>query len=36
MTTGLTPTLVFWALYNSLLVEGDDASRQNLRYRIET
>jgi hypothetical protein len=32
----LTPTLVFWALYNSLLVEGDDASLQNLSYRIET
>jgi hypothetical protein len=31
----LTPTLVFWALYNSLLVEGDDASRQNLTYSIE-
>ena len=34
--TWLTPTLVFWSLYNSLLVEGDDASRQNLSYRIET
>ena len=32
----LTPTLVFWALYNSLLVEGDDAGLQNLSYRIET
>jgi len=32
----LTPTLVFWALYNALLVEGDDQSRQTLRYRIET
>ncbi len=32
----LTPTLVFWSLYNSLLVEGDDASNQNLSYRIET
>lgn len=32
----LTPTLVFWALYNSLLVQGDDASEQTLRYRIET
>jgi hypothetical protein len=32
----LTPTLVFWSLYNSLLVEGDDASQQNLSYRIET
>jgi len=32
----LTPTLVFWALYNSLLAEADDASLQNLGYRIET
>jgi len=32
----LTPTLVFWSLYNSLLVKGDDASRQTLSYRIET
>ena len=32
----LTPTLVYWTLYNSLLVESDDASQQNLRYRIET
>jgi len=30
----LTPTLVFWSLYNALLVEGDDASRQNLEYTI--
>ncbi len=34
--TRLTPTLVFWSLYNSLLVEADDASLQNLSYRIET
>jgi len=34
--TSLTPTLVFWALYNSLLAEADDASLQNLSYRIET
>ncbi len=33
---GLAPTLVFWTLYNSLLVAGDDASRQTMRYRIET
>jgi hypothetical protein len=32
----LAPTLVFWALYNSLLAEANDASRQNLGYRIET
>jgi hypothetical protein len=32
----LTPTLVFWTLYNSLLVKGDDASAQTLSYRIET
>ena len=31
----LTPTLVFWALFNSLLVEGDDASGQTITYRIE-
>ncbi|MCK9995709.1 MAG: hypothetical protein KAH56_05445 [Candidatus Krumholzibacteria bacterium] len=34
--TQLTPTLVFWALYNSLLAEADDASLQNVSYRIET
>jgi hypothetical protein len=34
--TQLTPTLVFWALYNSLLAEANDASLQNLSYRIET
>jgi len=32
----LTPALVFWSLYNSLLVEGDDASRQTLRYTLQT
>lgn len=32
----LTPTLVFWSLYNSLLAQGDDASEQTLHYRIET
>jgi len=32
----LAPTLVFWSLYNSLLVAGDDASLQTMRYRIET
>ncbi|MEN8008352.1 MAG: hypothetical protein ABFS42_15170 [Candidatus Krumholzibacteriota bacterium] len=32
----LAPTLVFWALYNSLLAAGDDASLQTMKYRIET
>jgi SpoIVB peptidase S55 len=32
----LTPSLVFWALYNSLLVEGDDASLQTVEYELET
>lgn len=32
----LTPTLVYWTLYNALLAEGDDASRQTLKYRLET
>ena len=32
----LTATMVFWALYNSLLAQGDDASEQSLGYRIET
>ncbi|MBU8870418.1 MAG: hypothetical protein KOO60_06080 [Gemmatimonadales bacterium] len=32
----LTPTMVFWALYNSLLVEGDDASLQSVEYTVET
>jgi hypothetical protein len=31
----LTPALVFWTLYNSLLAEGDDASFQNLAYTLE-
>ena len=31
-----TPTLVYWTIYNSLLAEGDDASRQTLAYRLET
>lgn len=30
----MTPALVFWCLYNSLLVEGDDASEQTIRYHI--
>ncbi len=30
----LTPALVFWCLYNSLLVQGDDASQQTIRYRV--
>ncbi len=32
----LAPSLVFWTLYNSLLVEGNDASLQTVDYRIET
>ncbi len=32
----LTPGLVFWCLYNSLLVKGDDASRQTISYRLRT
>ena len=32
----LTPALVFWCLYNSLLVRGDDASRQTIGYRLST
>lgn len=32
----LTPTLVFWSLYNALLVTGDDASQQTVRYEMET
>jgi len=32
----LTPTLVFWTLYNSLLVTGDDASLQMTRYEVES
>ena len=31
----LTPSLVFWALYNSLLVEGSDAALQTVTYRLE-
>ncbi len=31
----LTPPLVFWTLYNSLLAEGDDGSLQNLHYILE-
>jgi hypothetical protein len=30
----LGPALVFWCLYNALLVRGDDQSRQTLRYEI--
>ncbi len=30
----LTPSLVFWTLYNSLLAEGDDASEQNIAYEV--
>jgi len=32
----LTPTLVFWSIYNAVLVRGDDASLQTMRYRVET
>jgi len=32
----LTPTLVFWTIYNGLLATGDDASLQTMRYRVET
>jgi len=32
----LSPLLVFWCLYNALLVHGDDQSRQTLRYEITT
>ncbi len=32
----LAPTLVFWSLYNALLVTGDDSSLQTMRYRVET
>lgn len=32
----LSPTLVFWSLYNSLLARGDDASLQTLHYNITT
>ncbi len=30
----LTPSLVFWTLYNSILAEGDDASSQNVSYEL--
>jgi hypothetical protein len=30
----LTPTLVFWTLYNALLAESDDASLQNVAFEI--
>ncbi len=30
----LTPSLVFWTLYNSILTEGDDASSQNVSYEL--
>jgi hypothetical protein len=32
----LTPALAFWALYNALLVRGDDMSLQSIRYRMQT
>ncbi len=32
----LTPTLVFWTIYNALLATSDDASLQTMRYRVET
>ncbi len=32
----LTPTLVFWTIYNGLLATSDDASLQTMRYRVET
>jgi hypothetical protein len=32
----LTPALSFWALYNALLVRGDDLSLQSIRYRMQT
>ncbi len=30
----LTPSLVFWTLYNSILAEGDDASNQSISYEV--
>lgn len=30
----LTSTLVFWSIYNALLANGDDASRQTIRYEV--
>ncbi len=32
----LTPALVFWSLYNGLLVRGDDLSQQTIHYDIQT
>jgi hypothetical protein len=32
----LSPSLVFWCLYNALLVRGDDLSQQTIRYEIQT
>lgn len=32
----LTPTMVFWALYSSLLVRGDDMSLQTIHYDLQT
>jgi hypothetical protein len=32
----LTPALVFWCLYNALLVRGDDLSLQTIHYDIRT
>lgn len=32
----LTPSLVFWTFYNSLLAEGDDASNQNISYEVKS
>ncbi len=32
----LTPSLVFWTLYNSILAEGDDASHQNVNYEVSS
>jgi hypothetical protein len=32
----LTPALVFWCMYNALLVEGDDLSLQTVRYVLDT
>ncbi|MFH1844735.1 MAG: hypothetical protein ABIF77_16185 [bacterium] len=32
----LTPALVFWCLYNALLVRGDDLSLQTIGYHLDT
>ena len=32
----LLPALVFWAAYNALLAEGDDASLQTVRLQVQT